>query len=172
MVCHLSITSHPHDRGCSEDHRRRTTRHRTPSRTPRCRCRCTLTCLRFCGVVHRCRRSSTAAAGEAVSCSVLMSLYRNSAPELFLWAFGFFPRPPPRPTPLYRLFLERFIKCPLESGARGGAAPAVHRPQLGRVRVGLTGSRVSCVDCALWTMRVPERVVSVAAGGLALGNQF
>ena len=32
------------------------------------------TCLRFCGVVRRCRRSSTAAAGEATSCSVLMSL--------------------------------------------------------------------------------------------------
>jgi hypothetical protein len=32
------------------------------------------TCLRFCGVVRRCGRSSTAAAGEATSCSVLMSL--------------------------------------------------------------------------------------------------
>jgi hypothetical protein len=32
------------------------------------------TCLRFCGVVRRCRRSSTAAAGETTSCSVLMSL--------------------------------------------------------------------------------------------------
>ena len=84
--------------------------------------------------------------------------------------FWLFPETPPRPTPLYRLFLERFIKCPLESGARGGAAPAVHRPQLGRVRVGLTGSRVSCVDCALWTMRVPERVVSVAPRGVSATN--
>jgi hypothetical protein len=47
--------------------------------------------LRFCGVVRRCRRSSTAAAGVAASCSVLMSLSFQRA-ELFLWASGFFLR--------------------------------------------------------------------------------
>jgi hypothetical protein len=88
-------------------HRRRTTRHRTPSRTPRCRCRCTnaahLLALHsvFCGVVQRCRRSSTAAAGEATSCSDSVLIGRCNERLHYACTFPFSRQfPPPPPTPL------------------------------------------------------------------------
>ena len=53
-------------------------------------------CLRFCCVVWLCRRSSTAEAGEATSCSVFMSLKR--APALFVCTFPFSRHSPPLPS--------------------------------------------------------------------------
>jgi len=67
-------------------------------------------CLRFCGVVRRCRRSSTAAAGEATSCllarSVLMHACRcNERLSFFCGLLLFLSRDPlPPPLPLYCLY--------------------------------------------------------------------
>ena len=82
----------------------RTTRHRTPSRTPRSLSLSLHSCLRFCCVVRLCRRSSTlAAASEATSCSALMSLKRAAALFSALWPF-----PDPSP-PSYLFFNENLF---------------------------------------------------------------
>jgi hypothetical protein len=91
----------------SEDHHRPTTRHRTPSRTPRFHCRRTAACASRAScdsVVARAR--CTAAAGERPrrSCSVRCQCWTSFGTALFSFPFRFSTHFSPPPHPSLRFF--------------------------------------------------------------------
>ena len=127
--------------GRSEDHHRRTTCHRTPSRTPRCRCRCTPACTSAasCGSVRlsslehgRSRRGHVLPRG-----SVLMSL--KGAPAL-----------PPPLLPLDPFIFRR----------RGCFAPSIYLSlsiyrRLKQTRRGI--GNVGNIQCGISSISIPRR---------------